>query len=288
MESTINRFIEAQDSGGIYDAALEEIRSGRKRSHWIWFIFPQIAGLGHSAMAQHYGIASLEEAKAYWANCTLRERLKTITQALLSHKSEQAADILGSLDAMKVKSCMTLFDVVAPHDVFEEVLNTFYGGARCPTTLAALGLANEQKEAEREYRGIARPAYTPDRLTTLKADEVFVFGSNLHGAHAGGAARTAARLFGAIWGQGVGLQGQSYAIPTMQGPADTIRPYVEEFIAFAKEHEELFFYVTRIGCGIAGFRDADIAPLFAEALRAENICLPKGFVDVLEAEAGKG
>ena len=81
--------------------------------------------------------------------------------------------------------------------------------------------------------------YTPERITELKANEVFVFGSNLAGAHAGGAARIAMEKFGAIWGQGVGLQGQSYAIPTMQGGVETIKPYVDEFVSFAKSHTEL-------------------------------------------------
>ena len=82
-------------------------------------------------------------------------------------------------------------------------------------------------------------------------------------------------------GQGVGLQGQSYAIPTMQGGVETIEPYVMEFIAFAKAHPELFFYVTRIGCGIAGFRDDEIAPLFADAQGVENICFPESFMKLL-------
>ena len=95
--------------------------------------------------------------------------------------------------------------------------------------------------------------------------------------HGGGAAWIAYRKFGAIMGQGVGLQGQSYGIPTMQGGVDTIRPYVDEFIAFAKEHPELTFLVTRIGCGIAGFTDDEIAPLFKKAHDVENIVLPKGW-----------
>jgi len=87
--------------------------------------------------------------------------------------------------------------------------------------------------------------------------------------------------FGAIFGQGVGLQGQSYAIPTMQGGVETIAPYVDEFIDFAKAHPEKFFYVTRIGCGIAGFRGEDIAPLFKRALDLSNVCLPENFVKVI-------
>ena len=128
-----------------------------------------------------------------------------------------------------------------------------------------------------EYNGIERPAATPDFITELRPDEVFVFGSNLAGSHGGGAAYVAWRKFGAIMGQGVGLQGQSYGIPTMQGGVETIRPYVDDFIAFAKAHPELFFYVTRIGCGIAGFRDEEIAPLFADARNVPNICLPESF-----------
>lgn len=133
----------------------------------------------------------------------------------------------------------------------------------------------------REYNNIERPDFTPSRITQLQPDEVFVFGSNLEGMHGGGAARIAYDAFGAVWGQGVGLQGQSYGIPTMQGGVDTIKPYVDEFILFARQHPELFFYVTRIGCGIAGFQDWEIAPLFAEARGIQNICLPKTFVDEL-------
>lgn len=132
--------------------------------------------------------------------------------------------------------------------------------------------------AERLYNNIPRPDYTPDYITDLKPDEVFVFGSNLAGMHGGGAARVAFRQFGAVMGCGVGLRGQSYAIPTMQGGVETIKPYVDGFIAFAKSHPELFFYVTRIGCGIAGFKDKEIAPLFSAAMDVENVCLPESFV----------
>lgn len=124
--------------------------------------------------------------------------------------------------------------------------------------------------------------FTPDFIRELKPNEVFVFGSNLKGYHGGGAARVAMNKFGAEWGNGVGLQGQSYAIPTMQGGVETIQPYVDEFIAFAKQHIQLTFFVTRIGCGIAGFRDEDIAPLFVEAIDIENIILPKSFVDIIK------
>ena len=118
---------------------------------------------------------------------------------------------------------------------------------------------------------------TPKFITELKPNEIFVFGSNLRGMHGGGAANVAFRKFGAIMGQGVGLQGQSYAIPTMQGGVETIRPYVDEFIDFAKQHPELTFFVTRIGCGIAGFTDEEISPLFEKAHELENVFLPQGW-----------
>lgn len=128
--------------------------------------------------------------------------------------------------------------------------------------------------------------YTPENITELGPDEVFVFGSNLQGIHAGGAAGTAYRKFGAIMGQGEGMQGQSYAIPTMQGSVEAIRPYVDRFIALAREWDQTTFYVTRIGCGIAGYTDEQIAPLFADALDLYNVRLPESFVKVLR-EKGK-
>ena len=121
----------------------------------------------------------------------------------------------------------------------------------------------------------------PDRIADLRENEVFVFGSNLAGMHAGGAAHLAFRKFGAVWGQGVGLQGRSYAIPTMQEGVETIRPHVEAFIGFAREHPQLKFLVTQIGCGIAGFSPRQIAPLFESARHVENIFLPSCFWDIL-------
>ena len=124
--------------------------------------------------------------------------------------------------------------------------------------------------------------YTPEMIRELAANEIFVFGSNLAGYHGGGAARIALNNFGAIWGQGVGLQGQSYAIPTMQGGVETIKPYVDEFIDFARTHAQYTFLVTRIACGIAGFRPSEIAPLFANAIDVENVILPEDFVEVIQ------
>lgn len=139
----------------------------------------------------------------------------------------------------------------------------------------------EKTSRTEDEAGLAERKYTPDHITSLAHNEVFVFGSNLQGSHGGGAAAAAVRYFGAIWGQGVGMQGQSYAIPTMHGGVDAIRPYVDEFIEYAKGHPELTFLVTRIGCGIAGFRDEEIAPLFTDALDLANVLLPKTFVSVL-------
>lgn len=124
--------------------------------------------------------------------------------------------------------------------------------------------------------------YTPENIQELGQDEVFVFGSNLQGMHLGGAARVARKKFGAVMGQGVGMQGQSYAIPTMQGGVETIKPYVDEFINLAREWDQTTFYVTRIGCGIAGFTDEQIAPLFDEAYDLYNVRLPKSFSDIIE------
>ena len=138
----------------------------------------------------------------------------------------------------------------------------------------------EPQADELDQNGKAK--YTPEFITELAEDEVFVFGSNLSGMHGGGAAATAHRCFGAVWGKGVGLYGQSYAIPTMQGGVKTVKPYVDEFIKFAKNHPELRFLVTKIGCGIAGFREEQIAPLFAEAVDVKNIILPRDFVEIIK------
>lgn len=123
--------------------------------------------------------------------------------------------------------------------------------------------------------------FANENITKLEPNEVFVFGSNLQGYHSAGAARLALDKFGAVWGQGVGLQGQSYAIPTMEGSVETIKPYVDDFIEFARLHPEYRFLLTRIGCGIAGFSDEEIAPLFLEALALPNVSFPKPFIDVI-------
>lgn len=423
----LERFVKAQDTYDSYNIALKEIKDGWKQSHWMWYVFPQVHGLGHSSTSQKFSIKSLLEALAYLRHDTLGKRLYEVMNALPIHGD--AEEIFGKLDAMKLRSCLTLFDLVSPDEIFADFLENYFNKERCQKTLQIVSselsyykgddaftrngiqsevpraflegidgsdkltynnclgtlldlfgrgetmrmlvsrhlwnkedfsvyrvsnvkfrilnymetffqkiadsakdaaLFNEMKDlygryalAEdnqllqiadafdefwnkykndmrvkpvtdsyikeslckpieqtpgRNYNSIIRPEYTPDAIDSLKSDEVFVFGSNLHGHHGGGAARAARKKFGAIWGQGVGLQGQSYAIPTMQGGVETIKPYVDQFIDFAREHTELFFYVTRIGCGIAGFKDSDIAPLFKDAMDVHNICLPESFI----------
>lgn len=123
--------------------------------------------------------------------------------------------------------------------------------------------------------------FTPERIMHLVGNEIFVFGSNLAGSHGGGAARIAYERFGAVWGQGVGFQGQCYAIPTMHGGVEAIKPYVEQFMEFAFSHREYTFLVTKIGCGIAAFTEYEIAPLFAKVIDLENVILPKEFVAII-------
>ena len=121
---------------------------------------------------------------------------------------------------------------------------------------------------------------TPSQVNVLADGEIFVFGSNFQGRHMGGAARIAKEKFGAVWGIGEGLQGQTYAIPTMEG-LDNLKPAVERFTSFARQHQELKFFVTAIGCGIAGYQADEIAPMFLDAAYLPNIYLPLSFWKVI-------
>lgn len=132
----LERFVEAQKHD--YQLALEEVQAGKKQSHWIWYIFPQMYGLGHSCYADLYGIRDKKEAEEYLKHKILGKRLREITMALLEYNYCSAEDIFGDLDAMKVKSCMTLFDVICPDDIFAEVLNKFYANKRCDLTISML------------------------------------------------------------------------------------------------------------------------------------------------------
>jgi uncharacterized protein (DUF1810 family) len=134
---SLQRFVDAQ--AGVVDDVCAELRAGCKQSHWMWFIFPQLRGLGHSAMAQHYGVAGRAEAQAYWQHPLLGPRLKQCLQLLLSHDGLSAQDMLGGIDALKLRSCATLFAAVAPQEsVFALVLQRFYGGVADERTLALL------------------------------------------------------------------------------------------------------------------------------------------------------
>lgn len=140
LETDINRFIEAQNvpyfSG--YKQALEEIKNGKKTNHWIWYIFPQLRCLGRSSTAIYYGIADKSEAQRYLEDAVLGQRLREISAALLAHTNKTAEEILGVTDAIKVRSCMTMFDFLSPNDIFGEVLDSFYGGERCEITLKVM------------------------------------------------------------------------------------------------------------------------------------------------------
>ncbi len=136
----INRFIEAQEVPYFcgYRQALEEIKNGRKINHWIWYVFPQLRCLGRSSRAHYYGIANRNEAQRYLEHPVLGARIREITEALLEHKDKSALSIFGDIDAIKVRSCMTMFDFLSPDDIFGEVLRSFYNEERCEITLKVM------------------------------------------------------------------------------------------------------------------------------------------------------
>jgi uncharacterized protein (DUF1810 family) len=133
----LNRFIEAQETN--YDDALSELRAGRKRSHWMWYVFPQLSGLGNSAMSYRYGIRSEDEARAYLEHPVLGPRLIECGEAVLAVENRSAHDILGSPDDLKLRSCATLFAHVSPPgSVFERILDKYYSSERDPRTLGLI------------------------------------------------------------------------------------------------------------------------------------------------------
>lgn len=141
LENTdINRFIEAQEIPYIcgYRQALEEVRNGQKTSHWIWYIFPQPRCLGRSSTAYYYGIEDRDEAERYLEHPILGARIREITETLSEHKDKTALAIFGDIDAVKVRSCMTMFDFISPNDIFSEVLTWFYNGERCAKTIEVM------------------------------------------------------------------------------------------------------------------------------------------------------
>ena len=135
----LERFVTAQDSGGTYQRALAELHAGRKTSHWMWFIFPQVAGLGFSAMAQRYAISGVAEARAYLGHPVLGPRLRACAGAIAATSGSTADRILGPVDAMKLRSCLTLFAHAAPEEkVFGEVLAQYFDGEPDEATLARI------------------------------------------------------------------------------------------------------------------------------------------------------
>ena len=135
----LDRFLDAQR--GDYAAALAEVRRGRKTSHWMWYIFPQIAGLGQSSTARYYSIRDLEEAREYYAHPVLGQRLREISGVLLELRDSDPVAVFGGIDSMKLKSSMTLFAVAAPDDpLFRQVLDKYYGGEQDVLTLRILGV----------------------------------------------------------------------------------------------------------------------------------------------------
>ena len=198
--------------------------------------------------------------------------------------SEQTAGGLGIHSTMDFKA--TVAGSAVMWDRMNSSRKEYYKNVRRSKT------SGVEIEYEKDFFATkqALTRITPEQIDTLKEGEVFVFGSNEAGQHLGGAARAAVERFGAVFGQGSGLQGRSYAIPTLRLPGgdtvnrlplQTIRGYVQEFIYFADAHPEMTFLVTRVGCGIAGFRDEDIAPLFAGAYSLPNVYLPASFWKVL-------
>ena len=226
------------------------------------------------AVAAHYGSDRIMQAIAHMV-------------LYAGFKQKEAAAQFGltpSAVNQRVKKMMD--EVVIPFVIENYGHGIYYGKTvtpSCGMTPRYMGGAvyadMDMAVMEETERNMDMRRITPAMVTSLKPNEVFVFGSNLDGWHGGGAARAAYKNFGAVWGQGVGLQGQSYAIPTMQGGVETIKPYVDEFITFAKQHPEQNFLVTPIGCGIAGFTPEEIAPLFEEAKELENVWLPESFLD---------
>ena len=134
----LERFVSAQD--GVWEIVMPELRAGEKRGHWMWYIFPQIIGLGSSSMATRYAIRDMAEARAYLAHPVLGVRLREVMSAVLTHRGRKTArEIFSDLDAMKLRSSATLFNAVSPGDVFKDILDAFYGGSPCEKTLSILG-----------------------------------------------------------------------------------------------------------------------------------------------------
>ena len=137
----ISRFIDAQER--IYPIALRELQDGQKRSHWMWYIFPQLKGLGHSYNANYYGVSGTEEASEYLEEQILGQRLREVSAAILNLSTDDAVEVFGGIDSCKLKSSMTLFDIVSPNDIFAQVLDKYFNGQRDNRTINIITVSNE-------------------------------------------------------------------------------------------------------------------------------------------------
>jgi hypothetical protein len=235
----------------------------------------------------------LENASREWRGADLRRLIEQLKEEGWSFS------YLGSAHDVKSVSDLLAIDnyVEFSHDIvgtrsswgFERSSrHTLYHKLHMMTTSES-NLTDEEilarkRQFAREYHG---PRVTPERVLSLSPNEIFVFGSNASGFHGGGAAALAMHNFGAIWGQGEGLQGQSYAIPTMEG-LESMKAAVERFTQFATQHSELRFLVTRVGCGIAGHTVCEVAPLFSGCVSLDNVSLPADFWDALGLKMNVG
>jgi AraC-like DNA-binding protein len=211
-----------------------------------------------------------DEVAARYGDATMKEIAHKVIYA--GYKLKEVAEQLGiSPSAVSQRYKKMMNEVVTPF-----IMNNYSRGF--DDSIMADRRYYEYSPSVSHDRVAPPDRVTPYWIDSLKPNEVFVFESNLPGIHVSETARTAVRFFGATPGVGVGLSGQSYAIPTMQGPVDTIKPYVDDFIDHARHHTNQYFYVTPIGCDISGFDSSDIAPLFRQAQTMENISLPELFL----------
>lgn len=253
-------------SSAVCDDVLEFVRSSEKDEGLMMDVA--------EAVASHYNDRKMQEL-AYEI-------------FVLGYKQNEVSKQLGLTPSAINQRYKKMMDEVVTPFVLENYAGGIYYGKSCDCGIMAdVCLSAEAMPMENimcknkifmENETIDnKERITPEFIRSLKPNEIFVFGSNLHGIHAGGAARAALMYFGAEMGNGIGIQGQSYAIPTMQGGVETIAPYVDDFVEYAKQHPEKNFLVTPIGCGIAGFDPEEIAPLFEKATELENVWLPESF-----------
>lgn len=227
----------------------------------------------------------MENSSREWTAQALRQLIEQLKEEGWSFSYMGSAhDVKSVTDLLAIDNAIEFsHDVKGTANTWERersAKRAFYEKMNC--MMHEDGLSKEERIIrKRQYaREYYRPRVTPHFIDHLEANEIFVFGSNAQGQHAGGAAAQAMAQFGAVWGQGEGLQGQSYAIPSMEG-LDSLREAVERFIQFADRHRELRFLVTRIGCGIAGYTEEQVASLFTHCIKLENVTLPASFWKVL-------